>query len=157
MGMYTWKKNYVNPLKYGARGNASQVHQLVGMRRLMLDPQGKMIDLPIQSNLREGLSLTEYIISCYGARKGVLDTVVRYLTRRLVEVVEHIIVHRSNCGTAWGISVSPRNGMMPERIFSQTLIDCVLADDIYMGSQCIATRNQDIGIGLVNRFITFWA
>uniref|UniRef100_A0A803MIM7 DNA-directed RNA polymerase n=1 Tax=Chenopodium quinoa TaxID=63459 RepID=A0A803MIM7_CHEQI len=54
----------------GARGNVSQVHQLVGMRRLMSDPQGQMIDLPIQSNLREGLSLTEYIISCYGARKG---------------------------------------------------------------------------------------
>lgn len=55
----------------GARGNVSQVHQLVGMRGLMSDPQGQMIDLPIQSNLREGLSLTEYIISCYGARKGV--------------------------------------------------------------------------------------
>ncbi|KAL3648257.1 DNA-directed RNA polymerase subunit beta'' [Castilleja foliolosa] len=73
----------------GARGNASQVHQLVGMRGLMSDPQGQMIDLPIQSNLREGLSLTEYIISCYGARKGVVDTAVRtsdagYLTRRLV-------------------------------------------------------------------------
>uniref|UniRef100_A0A3Q7G394 DNA-directed RNA polymerase n=1 Tax=Solanum lycopersicum TaxID=4081 RepID=A0A3Q7G394_SOLLC len=54
----------------GARVNASQVHQLVGMRGLMSDPQGQMIDLPIQSNLREGISLTEYIISCYGARKG---------------------------------------------------------------------------------------
>ncbi|KAK8538709.1 hypothetical protein V6N12_034417 [Hibiscus sabdariffa] len=80
----------------GARGNASQVHQLVGMRGLMSDPQGQMIDLPIQSNLREGLSLTEYIISCYGARKGVVDIVVRtsdagYLTRRLVEVVQHIV------------------------------------------------------------------
>jgi DNA-directed RNA polymerase subunit beta' len=51
----------------GARGSASQVHQLVGMRGLMSDPQGQMIDLPIQSNLREGLSLTEYLISCYGA------------------------------------------------------------------------------------------
>ncbi|KAL5071923.1 hypothetical protein RYX36_022810, partial [Vicia faba] len=70
----------------GARGNASQVHQLVGMRELMSDPQGKMIDLPIQSNLHEGPSLTKYIISCYGAHKGVVDTVVRtsnagYLTR----------------------------------------------------------------------------
>ncbi|KAG9438487.1 hypothetical protein H6P81_021568 [Aristolochia fimbriata] len=88
----------------GARGNASQVHQLVGMRGLMSDPQGQMIDLPIQSNLREGLSLTEYIISCYGARKGVVDTAVRtsdagYLTRRLVEVVQHIVVRRTDCGT----------------------------------------------------------
>nr|YP_009419741.1 DNA-directed RNA polymerase beta'' subunit [Pentaphylax euryoides]ASM46490.1 DNA-directed RNA polymerase beta'' subunit [Pentaphylax euryoides] len=146
----------------GARGNASQVHQLVGMRGLMSDPQGQMIDLPIQSNLREGLSLTEYIISCYGARKGVVDTAVRtsdagYLTRRLVEVVQHIVVRRTDCGTVRGISVSPRNGMVPERIFIQTLIGRVLADDIYMGPRCIATRNQDIGIGLINRFITFRA
>nr|YP_010172313.1 RNA polymerase beta'' subunit [Androsace erecta]QSH39878.1 RNA polymerase beta'' subunit [Androsace erecta] len=144
----------------GARGNASQVHQLVGMRGLMSDPQGQMIDLPIQSNLREGLSLTEYIISCYGARKGVVDTAVRtsdagYLTRRLVEVVQHIVVRRTDCGTIQGCFVSPRNGMMPERIFIQTLIGRVLADDIYMGTRCIATRNQDIGIGLINRFITF--
>nr|QNH68599.1 RNA polymerase beta'' subunit [Sinomenium acutum] len=146
----------------GARGNASQVHQLVGMRGLMSDPQGQMIDLPIQSNLREGLSLTEYIISCYGARKGVVDTAVRtsdagYLTRRLVEVVQHIVVRRTDCGTIRGISVSPHNGMMTERIFIQTLIGRVLADDIYMGARCIAIRNQDIGIGLVNRFITFRA
>nr|YP_740640.1 RNA polymerase beta'' subunit [Nandina domestica]Q09FX1.1 RecName: Full=DNA-directed RNA polymerase subunit beta''; AltName: Full=PEP; AltName: Full=Plastid-encoded RNA polymerase subunit beta''; Short=RNA polymerase subunit beta'' [Nandina domestica]ABI49853.1 RNA polymerase beta'' subunit [Nandina domestica] len=146
----------------GARGNASQVHQLVGMRGLMSDPQGQMIDLPIQSNLREGLSLTEYIISCYGARKGVVDTAVRtsdagYLTRRLVEVVQHIVVRRTDCGTLRGSSVSPRNGTITERIFIQTLIGRVLADDIYIGSRCIAIRNQDIGIGLVNRFITFRA
>nr|YP_010980394.1 RNA polymerase beta'' subunit [Phaius mishmensis]WOC84833.1 RNA polymerase beta'' subunit [Phaius mishmensis] len=145
----------------GARGNASQVHQLVGMRGLMSDPQGQMIDLPIQSNLREGLSLTEYIISCYGARKGVVDTAVRtsdagYLTRRLVEVVQHILVRRTDCGTIRSISVSPRNGMT-EKIFVQTLIGRVLADDIYIGLRCIATRNKDIGIGLVNRFITFRA
>ncbi|NP_904089.2 RNA polymerase beta'' subunit (chloroplast) [Amborella trichopoda] len=144
----------------GARGNASQVHQLVGMRGLMSDPQGQMIDLPIQSNLREGLSLTEYTISCYGARKGVVDTAVRtsdagYLTRRLVEVVQHIVVRRTDCGTIRGISVSPRNGVgVTERIFIQTLIGRVLANDVYMGLRCIATRNQDIGIGLVNRFIT---
>nr|AEX94829.1 RNA polymerase beta' subunit [Beaucarnea hookeri] len=145
----------------GARGNASQVHQLVGMRGLMSDPQGQMIDLPIQSNLREGLSLTEYIISCYGARKGVVDTAVRtsdagYLTRRLVEVVQHIIVRRTDCGTIRAIFVSPRNGVT-EKIFVQTLIGRVLADNIYMGIRCIAARNQDIGIGLANRFITFRA
>nr|QUS64395.1 RNA polymerase beta'' subunit [Bulbophyllum lingii] len=145
----------------GARGNASQVHQLVGMRGLMSDPQGQMIDLPIQSNLREGLSLTEYIISCYGARKGVVDTAVRtsdagYLTRRLVEVVQHILVRRTDCGTIRGISVSPQKGMT-EKIFVQTIIGRVLADDIYIGLRCIATRNKDIGIGLVNKFITFRA
>ncbi|KAH7650674.1 DNA-directed RNA polymerase protein, partial [Dioscorea alata] len=143
------------------RGNASQVHQLVGMRGLMSDPQGQMIDLPIQSNLRKGLSLTEYIISCYGARKGVVDTAVRtsdagYLTRRLVEVVQHIIVRRMDCGTIRSISVSPRKGMT-ENFFVQTLIGRVLADDIYMSLRCIAVRKQEIGIGLVNRFITFRA
>nr|YP_009141417.1 RNA polymerase beta' subunit [Lathyrus odoratus]AIL55943.1 RNA polymerase beta' subunit [Lathyrus odoratus] len=144
----------------GARGNASQVHQLVGMRGLMSDPQGQMIDLPIPSNFREGLSLTEYIISCYGARKGVVDTAVRtsdagYLTRRLVEVVQHIVVRRTDCGTIRGISVNTRNGMMPERILIQTLNGRVVADNIYIGSRCIVVRNQDIGIGLINRFITF--
>nr|YP_010513729.1 RNA polymerase beta'' subunit [Tephrosia onobrychoides]UXL85300.1 RNA polymerase beta'' subunit [Tephrosia onobrychoides] len=144
----------------GARGNASQVHQLVGMRGLMSDPQGQMIDLPIQSNLREGLSLTEYIISCYGARKGVVDTAVRtsdagYLTRRLVEVVQHIVVRRTDCGTIQGISVNTQNELMSERILIQTLIGRVLADDIYRGSRCIAVRNQDIGIGLINRLKTF--
>nr|YP_010891193.1 RNA polymerase beta'' subunit [Peperomia latifolia]WJK72643.1 RNA polymerase beta'' subunit [Peperomia latifolia] len=143
----------------GARGNASQLHQLVGMRGLMSDPQGQMIDLAIQSNLREGLSLTEYIISCYGARKGVVDTAVRtsdagYLTRRLVEVVQHIIVRRTDCGTIRGISASPQNNM-ETKIGIQRLIGHVLAYDIYMGPRCIAARNQDIGIGLVNRFITF--
>ncbi|CAK9189208.1 unnamed protein product, partial [Sphagnum jensenii] len=93
----------------GARGSTSQVHQLVGMRGLVSDPQGQIIDLPIQSNFREGLSLTEYIISCYGARKGVVDTAVRtsdagYLTRRLVEVVQHIVVRKMDCGTIRGIS-----------------------------------------------------
>nr|YP_010128109.1 RNA polymerase beta'' subunit [Viscum articulatum]QPP20669.1 RNA polymerase beta'' subunit [Viscum articulatum] len=143
----------------GARGNASQVHQLVGMRGLMLDPHGQMIDLTIQSNLREGLSVTEYIISCYGARKGVVDTAVRtsdagYLTRRFVEVVQHMVVRRTDCGTIRGLSVSPRKGM-PEINFIQTLMGRVLADDIYRDQRCIATRNQDVGIGLVYRFITF--
>nr|YP_010474765.1 RNA polymerase beta'' subunit [Corydalis fargesii]UVH69052.1 RNA polymerase beta'' subunit [Corydalis fargesii] len=146
----------------GARGSASQVHQIIGMRGLMTDPQGQMIELPIQSNFREGLSLTEYIISCYGARKGVVDTAVRtadagYLTRRLVEVVQHIIVRRTDCGTIRGISVNPREGRMTERILIQTLMGRVLADNIYKGSRCIAIRNQDIGMGLVKRLITFRA
>ncbi|CAL0327668.1 unnamed protein product [Lupinus luteus] len=119
-----------------------------------------MIDLPIQSNLREGLSLTEYIISCYGARKGVVDIAVRtsdagYLTHRLVEVVQHIVVRQTDCGTIRGIYVITRDGMMTEKILIQTLIGRVLADDIYIGLRSIAIRNQDIGIGLLNRFIIF--
>nr|YP_009250200.1 RNA polymerase beta'' subunit [Geranium maderense]AKF43119.1 RNA polymerase beta'' subunit [Geranium maderense]AMY96028.1 RNA polymerase beta'' subunit [Geranium maderense] len=144
----------------GARGNASQVHQLIGMRGLMSDPQGQMIELPIQSNLREGLSLTEYIISSCGARKGVVDTAIRtadagYLTRRLVEVVQHVVVRRTDCGTTRGLSVSPPKGTVPERFFIQTLIGRILADDIYMNARCIAVRNQDLGPSLVNQLITF--
>ena len=80
------------------------------MRGLMSDPQGQMIDLPIQSNLCEMFSLTWYIISCYGARKGVVDIVGRtsdawYLTRKLVEVVQHIIVCKTDCDIIRGIFV----------------------------------------------------
>jgi len=146
----------------GARGSTSQVHQLVGMRGLMSDPQGQIIDLPIRRNLREGLSLTEYIISCYGARKGVVDTAVRtadagYLTRRLVEVVQHIVVRRTDCGTIQGICVSPIRGRERDRneivVRTQILIGRVLADDVYINRRCIATRNQDIGVGLANQLI----
>nr|YP_009367780.1 beta'' subunit of RNA polymerase [Neodangemannia microcystis]ARK14784.1 beta'' subunit of RNA polymerase [Neodangemannia microcystis] len=92
----------------GARGNVSQVRQLVGMRGLMADPQGQIINFPIQSNFREGLTLTEYIISCYGARKGVVDTALRtatsgYLTRRLVDVAQHVMVYQFDCQTNRGI------------------------------------------------------
>jgi DNA-directed RNA polymerase subunit beta' len=79
------------------------------MRGLMSDPQGRIIDFQIQSNFREGLTLTEYVISCYGARKGVVDTALRtatsgYLTRRLVDVA-HVIVRCFDCQTAEGIKV----------------------------------------------------
>ncbi|BDD77239.1 RNA polymerase beta'' subunit (chloroplast) [Marchantia polymorpha subsp. ruderalis] len=141
----------------GARGSTSQVHQLVGMRGLMSDPQGQIIDLPIQSNFREGLSLTEYIISCYGARKGVVDTAVRtsdagYLTRRLVEVVQHIVVRKVDCGTLYGINVN--NLSEKKKNFQQKLIGRVIAENIYIDHRCIAPRNQDIGALLANRLIT---
>jgi DNA-directed RNA polymerase subunit beta' len=92
----------------GARGNISQVRQLVGMRGLMADPQGQIIDFPIRSNFREGLTLTEYLISSYGARKGIVDTALRtanagYLTRRLVDVAQHVIISHFDCGTHRGI------------------------------------------------------
>ncbi|MGB3267642.1 MAG: DNA-directed RNA polymerase subunit beta'' [Microcoleus sp.] len=96
----------------GARGNISQVRQLVGMRGLMADPQGEIIDLPIKTNFREGLTVTEYIISSYGARKGLVDTALRtadsgYLTRRLVDVSQDVIVREVECGTQRGIRVRP--------------------------------------------------
>ena len=88
----------------GARGNMAQVRQLVGMRGLMSDPKGDLLDLAIQSNFREGLTIVEYIISCYGSRKGVVDTALRtansgYLTRRLIEVSQDIAVATLSCGT----------------------------------------------------------
>ncbi|MGK7920545.1 MAG: DNA-directed RNA polymerase subunit beta' [Trichodesmium sp.] len=95
----------------GARGNISQVRQLVGMRGLMADPQGEIIDLPIKTNFREGLTVTEYIISSYGARKGLVDTALRtadsgYLTRRLVDVSQDVIVREEDCGTMRGVTVT---------------------------------------------------
>ncbi|MGC9524951.1 MAG: DNA-directed RNA polymerase subunit beta' [Limnospira sp.] len=92
----------------GARGNISQVRQLVGMRGLMADPQGEIIDQPIKTNFREGLTVTEYIISSYGARKGLVDTALRtadsgYLTRRLVDVSQDVILREIDCGTSRGI------------------------------------------------------
>ena len=95
----------------GARGNLSQVRQLVGMRGLMANPQGEIIDLPIKTNFREGLTVTEYIISSYGARKGLVDTALRtadsgYLTRRLVDVSQDVIIREQDCGTTRGIPVT---------------------------------------------------
>jgi hypothetical protein len=101
-------KNPVNPVYMmafsGARGNVSQVRQLIAMRGLMADPQGAILEFPIQSNFREGLTITEYLISCYGARKGLVDTALRtatsgYLTRRLVDSAQHAVVSIIDCQT----------------------------------------------------------
>jgi DNA-directed RNA polymerase subunit beta' len=116
----------------GARGNISQVRQLVGMRGLMADSQGQIIDLPIKANFREGLNVTEYIISSYGARKGLVDTALKtadsgYLTRRLVDVAQDVIVRDLDCGTSKGIDMSPiiegdkTMVKLSERIFGRAL------------------------------------
>src|SRR5574344_548841 len=96
----------------GARGNLSQVSQLVGMRGLMADAQGQIIDLPIKANFKEGLSVTEYIISSYGARKGLVDTALKtadsgYLTRRLVDVAQDVIVRADDCHTEKFLEMKP--------------------------------------------------
>ena len=95
----------------GARGNESQITQLAGMRGLMADPTGRIIDLPIKANFREGLTVLEYFISTHGARKGLADTALKtadsgYLTRRLVDVVQDVIVREEDCGTTQGINLS---------------------------------------------------
>ncbi|MCF2940230.1 DNA-directed RNA polymerase subunit beta' [Paenibacillus alkaliterrae] len=94
-----------------ARGNKSQITQLGGMRGLMANPSGRIIELPIKSNFREGLTVLEYFISTHGARKGLADTALRtadsgYLTRRLVDVAQDVIVREDDCGTDKGFSVS---------------------------------------------------
>ncbi|HOV80627.1 MAG TPA: DNA-directed RNA polymerase subunit beta' [Bacillota bacterium] len=95
----------------GARGNIQQIRQLAGMRGLMADPSGRIIDLPIKANFREGLTVLEYFISTHGARKGLADTALRtadsgYLTRRLVDVAQDVIVREIDCGTDMGIEVT---------------------------------------------------
>ncbi len=120
----------------GARGNISQVRQLVGMRGLMADPDGQILDFPIRSNFREGLTLTEYVISCYGARKGVVDTALKtansgYLTRRLVDVAHHIIITQFDCQTKKGIFVSHTKinrkifVSMEKKIIGRTILESI--------------------------------
>jgi len=95
----------------GARGSVKQIQQIAGMRGLMQDPSGRMIeDLPVKSNFREGLDLHEYFVSTHGARKGLADTALRtadagYLTRRLVDVSQDVIIRADDCGTTDGITV----------------------------------------------------
>ena len=94
----------------GARGNVQQIRQLAGMRGLMTDPSGKIVDLPIKANFREGLTVLEYFLSTHGARKGLADTALRtadsgYLTRRLVDVSQDVIIREDDCGDTEGFVV----------------------------------------------------
>ena len=136
----------------GARGNISQVKQLVGMRGLMADPHGQIIDLPIKSNFREGLTVTEYVISCYGARKGLVDTALRtadsgYLTRRLVDVAQDIIIREVDCGTVRGIilkdMLDKNKVLIP---LENRLLGRVLFETLYVPDSAIilAHANQDL-------------
>ncbi|MBD2344257.1 DNA-directed RNA polymerase subunit beta'' [Anabaena subtropica] len=136
----------------GARGNISQVRQLVGMRGLMADPQGEIIDLPIKTNFREGLTVTEYIISSYGARKGLVDTALRtadsgYLTRRLVDVSQDVIIREIDCGTTRGIPVRPMTEGSKTLIkLSTRLLGRVVGEDVIhpKTKEVIAPRNTPI-------------
>jgi len=127
--------NPVNPVYMmafsGARGNISQVRQLVAMRGLMADPQGAILEFPIQSNFREGLTVTEYLISCYGARKGLVDTALRtatsgYLTRRLVDAVQHVVVNVTDCETEKGILLKHKN--LPQNLIGRVLLEDLVLD-----------------------------
>ncbi|OUL22010.1 DNA-directed RNA polymerase subunit beta'' [Nostoc sp. 106C] len=136
----------------GARGNISQVRQLVGMRGLMADPQGEIIDLPIKTNFREGLTVTEYIISSYGARKGLVDTALRtadsgYLTRRLVDVSQDVIIREFDCGTTRGIPIRAMvEGGKTKIPLATRLHGRVIAEDVVHPTtkEVIAPRNTPV-------------
>ena len=147
--------NKLNPIYMmafsGARGNISQVRQLIGMRGLMADPNGQIIHLPIKSNFREGLTVTEYLISCYGARKGVVDTALRtatagYLTRRLVDTAQHVIISQLDCSTKRGIFLSTLyQGEETLLSLKDQIFGRVLGKNIYnYSSKKLVYRNQQI-------------
>ncbi|NLB56233.1 MAG: DNA-directed RNA polymerase subunit beta' [Lentisphaerae bacterium] len=120
----------------GARGNKTQVRQLAGMRGLMAKPSGEIIEQPITANLREGLSVLEYFISTHGARKGLADTALKtadagYLTRKLVDAAQDVIITEHDCGTLNGIQVSAIGGDVEELIpISSRIVGRVANEDI---------------------------
>ena len=125
----------------GARGNKQQMRQLAGMRGLMADPSGKIIDLPITANFREGLSVSDYFISSHGARKGLADTALRtadsgYLTRRLVDVAQDVIVREEDCDVTT-INLTLERALLAEdtfdalEILNEVLIGRVVAADVF--------------------------
>ncbi len=149
----------------GARGSKQQIRQLAGMRGLMAKPSGEIIENPITANFREGLTVLEYFISTHGARKGLADTALKtadsgYLTRRLVDVAQDVIITEDDCGTLNGIFIEPvYEGdeiivSLKERIFGRFALDSVVdvvtdqpivktGDEI---SEIIADRLEELGI-----------
>ena len=120
----------------GARGNINQIKQLAGMRGLMADTSGKTMEVPVKANFREGLKVLEFFISTHGARKGLADTALRtadsgYLTRRLVDVSQDVIVRENDCGTRKGIVVSDvRDGNEIIEPLSERLVGRYAAENI---------------------------
>jgi DNA-directed RNA polymerase subunit beta' len=129
----------------GARGSAAQIRQLAGMRGLMAKPDGSIIETPITANFREGLDVLQYFISTHGARKGLADTALKtansgYLTRRLVDVAQDLVVTEHDCGTTRGINMSPlvEGGDIVEPL-RERVLGRVLALNVYMpGSNEVA-------------------
>jgi len=152
----------------GARGSAQQVRQLAGMRGLMAKPSGEIIETPITANFREGLTVLQYFISTHGARKGLADTALKtanagYLTRRLVDVAQDVVIRENDCGTLDGIEVESlvEGGeiieSMRERILGRVALeeiqDPFSNDVIVKGNEeideALADRIEDIGIDKV--------
>ena len=142
----------------GAKGNIAQIKQMAGMRGLMSDPKGRIIDRPIKSNFREGLSVLEYFISTHGARKGLADTALRtadsgYLTRRLIDVAQEVIVLIEDCETTGGVWIEdePEDTLMTpfvERVISR-LAAAPVADPAT--GEIILDRNDEIDDEAIER------
>ena len=136
----------------GARGNIKQIRQLAGMRGLMADTKGQTIDIPVKSNFREGLSVLEYFISTHGTRKGMADTALRtadsgYLTRRLVDVAQEVIIREIDCGTAEGVSYPLYNekGELDENLIGRCLLESAVGTDgtvVLEGDNYISSMDQ---------------
>ncbi|MBU6314205.1 MAG: DNA-directed RNA polymerase subunit beta' [Actinomycetales bacterium] len=139
----------------GARGNMMQIRQIAGMRGLVANPKGEIIPRPIKSNFREGLSVLEYFISTHGARKGLADTALRtadsgYLTRRLCDVAQDVIIREEDCGTDRGlvlqIGVRQDAGNLVKYDHVETSVfGRTLADDIEVDGTVILTAGTDLG------------
>ncbi len=145
----------------GAKGSIGQIRQMAGMRGLMSDPSGKIIELPIKANFREGLSVLEFFISTHGARKGLADTALRtsdagYLTRRLIDVAQEIIVTEDDCGTEEGIWVrEPTKGeglwtSLAERIVGRLAARPVTHPQTH---EVIVERNEEIDADKANQIV----
>ena len=135
----------------GAKGNIAQIRQMAGMRGLMTDPSGRIIDLPIRSSFREGLTALEYFISTHGARKGLADTALRtadsgYLTRRLVDVAQDLIVLEEDCGTTAGIWIYEKAEKRILAPFHERILGRVAAADVVhpKTDEVIVKRNEEI-------------
>jgi len=141
----------------GARGNLSQVRQLVGMRGLMSDPSGQIMNLPIKKNFREGLSITDYLMSSYGARKGIVDTALKtansgYLTRRLIDVAQDIIIREKDCLTTHSFLVSSNKNNSQQ--FSENILGRILNKTVYTPKtkEILAEINTQITLKLLQKF-----
>ena len=139
----------------GARGNFMQVRQIAGMRGLVANPKGEIIPRPIKSNFREGLSVLEYFISTHGARKGLADTALRtadsgYLTRRLVDVSQDVIVREDDCGTDRGLAVTIAEpgdgGLRLVDNLDTSVVSRVLARDVEAGGKVIVPAGTELEI-----------